>query len=208
MKPFAHRTHYKSVGHWLTYNGKWVALIAVILLLGVYLERNNSESVPADHIVTWVGCTELTEEEEEAITAAMEAVSTDENGDGEVIVTIRQFAIDFRVDATEEAAEETYYNTLKLLNQLNDADSYLFLMDDPEKFQFNTGVLQYLNGDISGEEDNYECENWAEMCVAWSYDGFDRTVYLGRRALFEEDADYETTFPGGNALFAALTGVA
>ncbi|MCD8145951.1 MAG: hypothetical protein LUD84_01515 [Clostridiales bacterium] len=208
MKPFAHRTHYVSVGHWFTYNGKWVALAAIILLLGIYLYHNNSDSVPSDYIVTWVGCTELTEEEEEAVTAAMEAAGADENGDGEVVVTIRQFVIDFRVDATDEAAEETYYNTLKLLNQLNDADSYLFLLDDPKKFQFTTGVLQYLDGVIPGEEDNYECENWADMCVAWSCEGFERTAYLGRRALFEEDADYEVTFPGGNALFTALTGLA
>ncbi len=207
MKPFAHRTRYESLSHWLTYNWRWVAGIVIVILLAVFFYQNNTESVPSDYIITWVGCTDLTSEEEASIVAAATEAGADQNGDGEVIVTIRQYVIDFQVDATDEAAEDTYYNTLKLLNQLHAADSFQFLLDDPDKFQFNAGVLQYLDGTISGEEDNYECANWADMCVAWNCDGFERTAYLARRALFEDGADYEATFPGGNALFTALTGV-
>lgn len=197
---------YQSFGHWFYYHWKYLLAGVVVILLGVYFWHNSREPVDVDYQISWVGATALSQSEEESIITAVAEAGTDQNGDGQVTATVTQYIINFQSDTdyVDSTVEDSYSYTLKLIAQLQTKDCYLFLMDDPEQLQFTTGLLRYLDGSIPGEEDNYQYLRWEEMCVPWNCDGFARTAWLGRRGLFEEDADYEETFPGGEQLFQAL----
>lgn len=197
---------YQSFSHWFFYHKRMLFGIAAFALMAAILYFNHQALPDPDYRVGWVGKTMLNQEEEAALIAEISAHGTDLNGDGQIYVTVVQYNIDFHADATDADAETYYGNTVKLIGQLDTGECYLYFMDDPERFQFATGALRYLDGAPSGEEDHYEYQHWEEMCLPWTCEGLEnRTIWLGRRALFDEDADYESAFPGGEALFQALT---
>ncbi|MCC8181841.1 MAG: hypothetical protein LIO45_02510 [Clostridiales bacterium] len=200
------RVKYQSFSHWFSYNWRFVVIAVFFIAVGLYYGLIVEHEPDPDYTINWIGTTMLSTSEEEALESTFTALASDQNGDGLVTVSIVQYTINFHYgeDATDTDMEESYMNLQKLLTRLQMKDSYIFLMDDPEGLQTSTGILRYLDGGYAGEENDFEAENWEEMCVLWSCDGFERTAYLGRRALFEEDSDYEETFPGGEALFQAL----
>lgn len=199
---------YKSFSHWFSYHWGIIPIALLALFLIWFSWKGKTGAVDTDYTVGWVGASMLTEEEEAALSAAIAACGEDLNGDGEVTVEICQYVIQFDMDATDDNAELNYNYVTKLVSELQTNRCYLYFLEDPEGFQRCTGVLQYLDGSAAGEEDNYDCANWAEMCVPFQTAGFEkRTCWVGRRALFAEDADYSAAFPGGEALFQALAGL-
>lgn len=196
---------YKSFSHWYEYHKAWIigGIIVGLMVLTLYW-THSGESDP-DYRVSWVGKTLLSAEEEEALMQAVRVCGEDRNGDGEISVMVVQYAVNFTPDSSA-LTEENYGSVLKLIGQMESNECYLYFMEDPEGFQFNVGALRYLNGEPSGENDHYEYQRWEEMCVPWTCPGLEgRTIWLGRRALFHENPDYDAVFPGGEALFMALT---
>lgn len=199
-------TKYKSFSHWFYYHKIWIIAAVIVALMILTLSWTHRAIGPkADYRVSWVGETMLSQEEEASITAAVSSLGQDVNGDGEVTVEVVQYAVRFTTEGTAAQLEENYGTVVKLIGQLETNECYLYLMEDPEGFQYAVGALRYLDGEPSGEEDHYEYRRWREMCAPWSCPGLERrTVYLGRRALFDEGQEYEELFPGGEALFQAL----
>lgn len=198
---------YQSFSHWFSYHWGIVPIAILVLFLIWFSWQGKAGVSDPDYTVAWVGSSMLTDGEEAALTDAVTACGSDLDGDGAVTVEVLQYVVQFDMDATDENAELNYNYTLKLSSELQANVCYLYLMEDPEGFQRYTGVLRYLDGSVAGEADNYDCANWKTMCVPFQLDGLDRTCWLGRRALLTENADYDATFPGGDALFQALTGL-
>ena len=203
-------TKYQSVSHWLSYNGKYLVYLAIALFL-VFLLRLNQRSGAEryDYRISWIGKTALSQEEEMLLRDAVSSFGTDINQDGSIALDIVQYIIDFKKAQTAQDADilkDAYGQMTKLLTRLQEQDCYLFLTDDPSSLQFTTGILRYLNGKIPGEENHYEYADWDQMALPFSLTGFREGTWLARRCLFEENADYEKSFPGGEALFLALAG--
>lgn len=195
--------HYRSFSHWFSYNWGWLlAGAAVIALIALQLWTDPRGPQP-DYTISWVGATSLSEEEVAAISSAAAQAGVDQNGDGQVVVSVYQYLIDYTLSPDDFRYQDCYAEQLKLLAHIQSAESYLYLMDNPEAFQASTGVLQYLDGTVPAEDGNYQCANWADMCVLWQPEGLARQCWLGRRVLFDGSA--QTRFPGSDALFAALT---
>lgn len=199
--------NYRSLSHWFSYNWGWVlggALLLALILSAALLHSSDPE---ADYLVSWVGVSALTEEEEQAVTDALSRSGQDQNGDGSVTVQLRQFIIDFTMTSSDDGFEDNYSYVLKLVAELQTEQCYLFLMDRPELFQRSTGALQYLDGTTPAnmEEGGYESEYWERMCVPFQAEGLERQTYLGRRAFFG-DSDPSALFPGSDALFNAIAG--
>lgn len=196
--------HYTSVGHWFSYNWGW--LLGGILLIAflIFASRPGGEPEP-DYILSWVGTTMLSEREAAAVIEAASRAGTDQNGDGQVVVSVQQFPIDFHMTSSDIRYADNYSQMLKMFAQLQTRECYLYLLEDPEQFQSATGVLQYLDGSYASEDDHYESAQWEQMCVPWDIAELEHTAYLARRTLFGEE-DPNVRFPGGDALFAALSG--
>lgn len=200
--------NYRSLGHWFSYNWPWVLIGGLLLLVILYARFLQPRQPEPDYLVSWVGVTALTEEEERAVTDALARLGRDRDGDGEVTVQLRQFIIDFAMTTDNAGFEDNYSYVMRLVGELQTEQCYLFLMDRPELFQYSTGVLQYLDGTAaSGEEGSgYDSENWEQMCVPFQPRGLDRPAYLGRRVLFG-NRDSEELFPGCDELFKAAAGL-
>lgn len=192
---------YQSFSHWFSYH--WgIVPIALVLIFLAWFSWNGRQGPKADYSVGWVGRTMLTEEEEQALSDAVAALGSDRNGDGTVLVEVLQYMVDFDMEAIDSNAETNYSYVLKLVNELQLNTCYLYLMEDPEGFQRATGALRYLDGSVPGEEEHFECARWEEMCAPFQLEG--RAVWLGRRSLIGEEADYDAVFPDGEAMFQSL----
>lgn len=197
------RVHYRSFSHWFSYNWGWLlAGAAVIGLIALQLYTNPRGPKP-DYVISWVGATALSEEEVSAVSAAAVRCGADQNGDGQVVAEVTQYLINFTLSPDDYRYQDSYVDHIKLLAHIQSGESYLYLMDDPEHFQATTGALQYLDGTVPSEDGDYECANWADMCLPWQSGGLERQCWLGRRVFFDGSA--QERFPGSDALFEALT---
>lgn len=197
-------THYRSVSHWFSYNWGWLLAGAAVIGLIVFEFWTDSRDPKPDYVISWVGATTLSEDEVSAISNAAVQAGADQNGDGQVIVSVYQYLIDYTVSPDDYRYQDSYANSLQLMAHLQSVESYLFLMDNPEDFQAATGVLQYLDGSVPSADGDYDCANWADMCVPWQPEGLEHQCWLGRRALFGDSV--QDRFPGSDELFAALCG--
>lgn len=196
--------NYQSFSHWFSYHWKKVLVVAMILAIWIYYAAMPKDPDP-DYTITWVGASLLSSAQEEALTQAVQEAGSDVNGDGEILVRIDQYAITFDENADADTLSDSYTYLIKLMNSIQVSDCLLYLMDDPEGLQRSTGILQYLDGTVPSDEDDYECANWEEMCLPLTVEGFDYPIYLAQRILFQDDEDPEELFPGAQALFDALT---
>lgn len=196
---------YRSFAHWFSYHWGWLLAAAALALLLVHGYLTRSRTPQPDYTVNWVGATALSEEEEAAISAALARAGADQNGDGQVTAAVNQYLIDFALTPDSAGYADSYAGLLKLTAQVQTGDCYLYLVEDPERFQSATGIFQYLDGTIPSDEEGYECANWERMCFLWQPEGLEHQGWLGRRALFGGDEAQEL-FPGSDALFGALAG--
>ena len=196
--------HYRSFSHWFSYNWGWLLGAAAVIALIAFQLCTNSRDPKPDYVISWVGASSLSEEEVSAISTAAAQAGADQNGDGQVVVSVYQYIVDFTLSPDDNRYQNSYAEHLKLMAHIQSAESYLYRMDNPEDLQASTGVLQYLDGTIPAEDGNYECANWADMCVPWQPEGLERQCWLGRRVFFDGSA--QTRFPGSDELFAALSG--
>lgn len=198
------KTKYRSLSHWFSYNWGWVLGGALLILFLLYTRVLQSSAPEADYTIGWVGASYLSEAELEAISRAVAQAGADQNGDGEVTAAVNQYIVDFAMQPDHFQYADNYANALKLIAQIQAKDCLLYLLEDPELFQYSTGALCYLDGSIPGQEDHYECANWRQMCVPWYPEGLEHEAYLARRALFSGE-DSQELFPGAEILFGALT---
>lgn len=198
------KVKYRSFSHWFSYHWGWFLGGAVVVLLVVQAVLTDPDGPAPDYVISWVGSSALSEAEEASISAAAADAGADQNGDGQVVVKVDQFLIDFTLSPDDYRYQDTYANHLKLLAQIQAGDCYLYLAEDPEGLQASTGVLQYLDGSIPSEADRFECANWESMCIPWQAAGLERPCWLGRRALFGKGGAQDL-FPGCDELFNTLS---
>lgn len=147
--------------NWWHYH-KWHVIIALILLIITvdlicsYLGIGETEP---DYQVAYVANAALPEDTAEALRGAIEVLGMDLNGDGEVLVQINQYTSTGGEDAGVYTASE-----VQLTADIVECESYFFLLEDPETFQFQYHSLCYLNGELPAEDDN-SAENCA---IKWS----------------------------------------
>ena len=136
----------------------------------------------------------------------------DKNGDGKVVVQVATYNVDF--DAENENTDAYYQmaGVTRLSAELSSGGkTYIFLLEDPEGFEKNTGVLQYLDGTVDDDPETAD-PDWREMVYRWtdcpvltgldlgSYEGLtlmdDVTgtnqsvlehLYVGRRGVWDEE---------------------
>lgn len=147
--------------NWWYYH-KWHVLAAVVvLLIAADWAWNILSQVRPDYQVAYVGSVPLGEGDGASWETQLAALGTDCNGDGKVVVQLNQY-LTAQEGPTSEQAMYNYAANVKLLADLDERESYFFLLEDPEKFQADYEIL---------EEDWFPVENG---------------LYLARREFWED----------------------
>ena len=149
----------KKWNNWWYYN-KWYVLVAAlvgVLMIdfahSVWQNKNNQPDLQ----IAYVGQT-LPMSTVDALEQAMVQITPDLNGDGQVLVSINEYdlvgtvygGMDEDHPAPADPATAVAAQT-RLAVDLQNGDSMLFLMADPEAFQQSTGALCRIDGTLPEE---------------------------------------------------------
>lgn len=153
-------TRWEKFQNWFYYN-KWWLLIGVIVLyvagsmlwgiLGI-------GQVKPDVCVAYVGSRQLPDDCVKALEASLAAYAQDWNGDGKVKVQLSQ-----HITAAGSDAMYGYAAQVTVLADITQAESYFFLVEDPDSFQQAFQILACPDGSIPDEEDT----SGRDKVVAW-----------------------------------------
>ena len=193
--------------NWWHYHWYYVALLlAALLAAGWYLQNRLTEVRP-DHVVTVVGRVQPDEALLDELRARLEAVSADENGDGQVAVEVRGVWLDLAalreggdlarlMESSEERLNADFYL----------GESMVFLVDDPAGLEQLYGCFRYLDGTDPQEGDVARVEDFAlpaeESLLAGLPPPAEVVWYLARR--IAAGAEESSSLPRGDRLWAAL----
>ena len=124
--------------NWWHYHKVHLLLIAVVLLIGVSWIYHVVTQVHPDYQIAYVASTPLSDEDVSVWEAKLAALGTDCNEDGKIVVRLNQYI----TAQDSELAMYNYASNVKLMADLEDCESYFFLLEDPEGFQAGYEVLQ------------------------------------------------------------------
>lgn len=147
-------TKKEKLANWFYYY-KWWLLVALILLYiigSILWNKLGIGKTEPDYRFAYIGSTSLPEQCREALEKEIARMGEDINGDGQVIVEVRQYVMN-EVQADPDNLAYRYAVEITLTADISDGESYFFLMEDPEAFQFNYQVLAHLDGSIPDDED-------------------------------------------------------
>ncbi|MCD8189048.1 MAG: hypothetical protein LUD78_02325 [Clostridiales bacterium] len=206
---------------------KWFVVVGVLVVgtaVSLILNAFGVGTVKPDYQVAYVGSSELPDDTVEELTAALEALGEDLNGDGQVVVTLNQYcSSDDAEDDT--AAMQKYASEAGLMADISDCDSYFFLLEDPETFQTNYQVLAEEDGSCPEETDfdwedkvylwtdcpvldGLELGSYSESLLGETLSGESRdlleNLYFGRRCFYEENSNTVDNQEGCEALWELL----
>lgn len=186
-------TKKEKARNWLYYNKLTLIAAAVLLcivgsllwsVLGIGQTR-------PDVVVAYIGRDALPEDQAAALEAALSAFAEDRNGDGIRAVELRQYATN-RSGDEETAMYYNYAAGTTLLADLTAGDSYLFLVEDPERVQRTYHIFASPDGTPPEEGDDEAMDKvfrWSD-CPALTALDIDQTayeqLYLGRRFFHDE----------------------
>ncbi len=153
--------------NWWDYNLKWVIVIGIAVgfvayaFIGQYFF-----TVKADYDVAVVAPYYLPDDTVAALETRLAAYGKDLNGDGQVVVTLNVYTVDYSNEAeTETDAYLTMAGVTRLAADVQGALSAVYILYDPAGFQENTGSLRYLDGSLPvGGQD----EDWWNMVYRWT----------------------------------------
>lgn len=144
----------KKFKNWWYYY-KWYVIAGIVLLAILCHIAGNAlglwQKAP-DFQVAYVGKQILPQDTISALEQAFTSVAEDFNKDGEVIVQINQY-IYGTPNPDAETAYYEYASETSLIGDISSADSYFFLMDEPEHFQLEYQLLASPDGSCPDESD-------------------------------------------------------
>ena len=155
-------TRKEAASNWFYYN-KWFLLIGLGLLAGIaslVFTLTHPDPTP-DYQIGYIGTRDLPEETAAALEEAFSAIGEDVNGDGQVLVRINQYVVEAWEDEETSPAEasgsgpKNPYTDLAgaatLMADLQEGNSIVFLMEDPEGMQERFAFLSRLDGSAPPE---------------------------------------------------------
>lgn len=197
----------EKLENWLYYNW-WIPVLVLFLLVvggSMMAARSEQDRTKADYRVAYVGYQVLEGETLEAAERAFASLGTDVNGDGAVTVSISQY-----ITGEQSGFGGAYYGRaaeVALLADLDEGESYFFLLDEPEAFQKSLLILANPDGSPAAEGDTNVADK-VFACVsipAFADLETENPLYLGRRCFL--NPDMEENSDENAALWSALTNI-
>ena len=204
--------HYSTktkIKTWFYYY-KWplvIGIVALLIFVPMVKDALGIGVTKPDYKVACVTESGITEETASALTAALEEMGRDLNGDGVVSVQLTQFRTG---TGGQEAMEMyAYASTIAAIADMQAEESHFFLFRNPEAFQQAYQILADEDGKLPQDED-YSAEGRYISCNDWSLNLSGTAqeelsgMYIGQRGYAREEriehlSDYR-------ALWAAIKG--
>lgn len=131
--------------NWWYYH-KWHVVAAVVAALAaadlVWSMLGRGTPQP-DYQIAYVGEGSLPGDTAAAIEAGFASLGEDLNGDGQVLVKLRQY-----VSNPEGDPDMFVAASVQLMSDIMEQESFFFLLEDPEQFQENYHTLSRLDGSL------------------------------------------------------------
>lgn len=140
--------------NWWHYH-KWHLATGVVLVgIAANLVWNalGIGEIKPDYQFAYVGTYLLPDDTAAALENALSGLGEDLNGDGQVVVSLRQYASGGETGMGMAATAE-----VQLMADIVEGESYFFLLENPEQFQQSYRTLCYLDGTLP-EEGDYSAE--------------------------------------------------
>lgn len=147
-------TKKEKLANWFYYY-KWWLLVALILLYivgSILWNKLGIGKACPDYSLAYVGSMPLPERCRETLEKELARLGEDVNGDGRVIVEVREYVLLEAYDDPENLAYR-YAAEVTLAADVSEGESCFFLLEDPEAFQLNYQVLAHLDGSAPDDED-------------------------------------------------------
>jgi len=141
-------TPWEKVKNFWFYHKFHVLIAFLALALVGYFLLTDSLTEKADYSVLYVSPNEPDEALEQALTASLSSLGTDQNGDGKVVVTLHKCVLDLAaLDAGQsQYPEQERSNLAALEGDLAACQSGIVLTDTPEALQNHSDLMLRLDG--------------------------------------------------------------
>jgi len=223
--PAREYTKKEKAANWWHYQ-KWAVLAGIVAVIAVAaILKDIFFRTRPDYEIAYVSMQQLPVDTSEALQAVLAEFGEDLNGDGQVVVQLNQYTVDFNAEETNPDAYYQMAGVTQLSADLSDGNSYIFLLEDPAAFERVSEALQYLDGttpDAAAKTD------WEKMVYRWAdcpvLAGLDLGSYTGMTLMDDQTGDSQEVladlyvarrvardekqaekFTGDEALWQALT---
>ncbi len=149
-------TKKERLANWFYYYKWWLVggVVLAAILIGILWDVLGIGKVRPDYIFAYVGEDALPQDCVTALERELAALGRDANGDGKTVVEVRQYPTGGDGADPGEAMQYAYASGAKLMADLNEGESYFFLLEDPENFQESYQILAGPDGELPPEGDD------------------------------------------------------
>ena len=136
-------TKKEKAANWWHYHWMAVVVAVLVVVFGVWIIKDTVFQTRPDVQVAYVGTSDLPTDTVTALQDALTPFCSDLNGDGKVVVQVDSYIVDF--DAANESTDAYYQmaGVTRLSAELSSGGkTYIFLLEDPEGFEGQTGTNQ------------------------------------------------------------------
>ena len=182
--------------NWLHYNKIWLIIGTVLIwIIGsiVWNALGIGKTKP-DYIFAYVGTHTLDQDLVSALEEQLAGLAADKNGDGKIVVELRQYVSPAGGDA-ETALSYQYAADALLLADITAGESYFFLTSDPQGVQRAYQFFANTDGTLPEEYDTSidgKVFAWTD-CPALTALAVDQAavsdLFLARRGFYGENAE-------------------
>ena len=146
----------EKLANWFYYHKWWIVVWALLLFSvgSILWNALGIGQVRPDYIFAYVGSASLPGDCAGALKQALAALGQDVNGDGSVVVELRQYVISKDQVGSEQALMQGYAADVTLIADINNGDSYFFLVEDPAQFQRAYQLLAGPDGALPADGDH------------------------------------------------------
>lgn len=161
-------TKKEKAANWWHYHWVWVVCGVAAVVFAVWIIKDTVFQTRPDVQIAYVGTHDLPVDTVNALQDALTPYCTDVNGDGKVVVQVDSYTVDFNAENTSTDAYYQMAGVTRLSAELaSGGKTYIFLMEDPEGFEKDTGALQYLDGTVDDDPTTAN-PDWHEMVYRWT----------------------------------------
>ena len=146
----------EKLANWFYYHKWWVVLWAFLLFSagGILWNALGIGRVRPDYVFAYVGNAALRSDCAAALERELAALGQDVNGDGKVVVELRQYVSNANQESSEESLMYGYASDVTLIADITNGDSYFFLLEDPAAFQRAYQALAGPDGSLPEDSDH------------------------------------------------------
>ncbi len=198
----------RKMKNWWHYH-KWYVIAGMFLFAAACSLFGNALGIftkSPDLQIAYIGKTVLPQDTVRAMEQIFASLAGDYNQDGEILVRVHQYISDSQT-ADAETAYYQYASEITLLGDIAEAESYFFLMDNPQSFQQEHQLLASSDGNCPGQADysvrdktilwsdcpilsEAEAGSYTETAAGQTVTGSNQEIlaglYLGRRCFYNE----------------------